>query len=99
MFSRFNFIDFWPFIRDFWTCFPENKFECTIIFTLYAKQKACGLNCFSKQKQTENQLINENILKADLQTERASDEKFVLFSPESVCVILYISFLFFCSQN
>jgi hypothetical protein len=49
-----------------------------------------------KQKQTEKQLINQEILKIDLQREgqskeRSSDEKicFILFSSELLCVILF----------
>ncbi len=55
------------------------------------------------KKQTEKQLINQNILKIDLQREgqskeRSSDEKiwFILFSSELVCVIL---FFFFAAKN
>jgi hypothetical protein len=51
-----------------------------------------------KQKQTEKQLINQEILKIDLQRdgqskERSSDEKiwFILFSSELLCVILFLT--------
>ncbi len=52
-----------------------------------------------KQKQTEKQLINQEILKIDLQREgqskeRSSDEKiwFILFSSESLFVIHFFLF-------
>jgi hypothetical protein len=56
-----------------------------------------------KQKQTEKQLINQEILKINLQREgqskeRSGDEKiwFILFSSELLCVIF---FFFFADKN